>query len=161
MPEIIRVGMGEYAIACAPAQLSALGLGSCVCVCFYDASLKIGALVHVMLPDSKGNRDKTHLTKFANTAIPYILNELELKGCARERLVVKISGGARMFQFTSSSSQISIGDRNVSAVEKALLAVGLVPAARETGGNYGRSVTLELETGELKLRTLHVELLKI
>ena len=80
MPEVIRVGMGEYAIARAPGEISALGLGSCVCVCFYDPALKLGALAHVMLPDSTVMKNAAGSAKFADTAIPLVLGEMERRG---------------------------------------------------------------------------------
>ena len=52
MAELIRVGMSEIAVSRSPDVLVAIGLGSCVGVCFYDPVLKYGGMAHVMLPDS-------------------------------------------------------------------------------------------------------------
>ena len=73
MQEVIQVGMGEYAIDCAPGQLVTLGLGSCIGVCMYDSRLKLGALAHIMLADSKAIEDVGNPTKFADTAVPFLL----------------------------------------------------------------------------------------
>ena len=156
MPEITRVGMGEYAIARAPGELVALGLGSCVGVCLYDPAIKLGALAHVMLPDSRMAKDGSKPSKFADTVIPFLLCEMERRGAARERMVVKIAGGARMFSGMNNDRE-SIGDRNVAVIERALAAEGLAPSARSIGGNYGKSLSLHLETGEVRLRTVQVE----
>lgn len=43
-------------------------LGSCVGVTFYDPMIKLGALVHVLLPDSGGNA-AGNIFKFADTGI--------------------------------------------------------------------------------------------
>lgn len=156
MPEVIRVGMGEYAIAHAPGEIVTLGLGSCVSVCFYDPSLRLGGMVHVMLPDSSVAKGSINPAKFADTAIPFMLREMEKHGAGRNRLVVKIVGGAQMFS-SAAKDRESIGLRNVAAVEAALEKAGLVLAAKSVGGNLGKSVSLDLETGELRLRTVQVE----
>lgn len=156
MPEVIRVGMGEYAIARAPGEISALGLGSCVCVCFYDPALKLGALAHVMLPDSTVMKNAAGSAKFADTAIPLVLGEMERRGASRERLIVKIVGGAHMFANISKDRE-GIGLRNVAAVEEALAKAGLSMAAKSVGGTSGKSVSMDLDTGELRLRTLQIE----
>ncbi len=46
------IGMGEIAMGLSGDLLTALGLGSCVCVVLYDPVSKIGGAAHVMLPDS-------------------------------------------------------------------------------------------------------------
>jgi chemotaxis protein CheD len=155
VPEVIRVGMGEYAIASAPGEIVTLGLGSCVGVCFYDPDLKLGAMAHVMLPDSRAAKDARNPTKFADTAIPFLLAEMERHGSARNRVVIKIAGGAQMF--ATNPEKETIGIRNVTAVETALAAAGLTITARSVGGHAGKSVILDLDSGELKLRTMQVD----
>ncbi len=156
MPEVIRVGMGEYAIARAPGEMVALGLGSCVAVCLYDPVQKLGALAHVMLPDSKVTKNLSNPAKFADLAIPLVLAEMEKRGASTDRLIVKIVGGAHMFAPINKDRE-DIGRRNVAAVEEALAKAGLSPAAKSVGGSSGKSISFDLDTGELRLRTLQVE----
>ena len=156
MPEVIRVGMGEYAIAHAPGEVVTLGLGSCVGLCMYDPVLKLGALAHVMLPDSKVAKDMANPAKFADTAVPFLLREMSKMGAEKDRLVVKIAGGAQMFSAAGSSRE-SVGPRNVAAVEQALARAGLSVSAKSVGGSSGKSIGLNLETGQLELRTLQIE----
>lgn len=157
MSEVTRVGMGEYAIGRAPEKLISLGLGSCVCVTFYDPTLKLGGMVHIMLPDSGAARGaEVNPTKFADTAIPFMLAEMEKNGALRERLVIKMVGGAQMFS-TLEKGRETIGPRNVAAVEEALRKAGLEAAAKSVGGTLGKSVCFDLETGELRIRTIQVE----
>ena len=77
------------------------------------------------------------------------------KGAAKERLVVKIAGGAQMFSFNGLNDQIQIGARNVAAVEKALAELGLTITNRSVGGNVGRSVFMDLETGSVRIKMLN------
>lgn len=150
--------MGEYAIARAPGELSALGLGSCVGVCLYDPVEKLGCLAHVMLPDSRVAKDDTNPVKFADTAIPFLLREMARQGAEIGRLEVKIVGGAQMFgSMGGHNGKEPIGARNVAAVLNALSAAGLKPVASSVGGNAGKSIILDLERGELRLRTLQLD----
>ena len=52
MGNIVKVGMADLRIAKAPDVLTTLGLGSCIGLTLYDPVLKIGGMVHYMLPDS-------------------------------------------------------------------------------------------------------------
>ncbi len=155
--EAIRVGMGEYAIARAPGQLVSLGLGSCVCVIFYDPALKLGGMVHIMLPSSKAYRGgEINPAKFADTAIPFMVAEMEKNGASKDRLVVKVIGGAQMFS-TLEKNRETIGLRNIAAVEEALQQAGLTITAQSVGGTAGKSVCFDLETGEVRIRTVQVD----
>lgn len=157
MSEPIRVGMSEIVVAKAPNVLVTLGLGSCVAVCIYDFFLKVGGMAHIMLPDSSLSSPNavTNRGKFADTAVPDLFNMLLQKGAAKEWLVVKIAGGAQMFSFNGLNDQIQIGARNVAAVEKALAELGLTITNRSVGGNVGRSVFMDLETGSVRIKMLN------
>lgn len=135
------VGMGQVILAAAPRQLSAV-LGSCVGVALYHRRLKLGALAHVVLPDSVGRPCVPG--KFADTAIPHMIQQLEAKGALRGQLVAKIAGGACMF---GAGGPLQIGDNNIEAVTKALGAVGLRIQAQDVGGTKGRRVALDCATG--------------
>lgn len=157
MSESIRVGMSEIVVAKAPKVLVTLGLGSCVAVCIYDFFLKVGGMAHIMLPDSSLSSDNavTNRGKFADTAIPDLVEALQREGALKERMVVKIAGGAQMFSFNGPNNQIQIGMRNVAAVEKILAEMGLKITNRSVGGNVGRSVFMDLETGGVTIRMLN------
>ena len=93
---IVSVAIGQWAVAAAPAKIRTL-LGSCVGVILYDRVARLGGLAHIVLPDSRGAAD--HPGKFADTAIPAMIAEIERKFQvkANGRLVAKLVGGASMF----------------------------------------------------------------
>lgn len=155
MPETIRVGMSQLVVAEAPTILVTLGLGSCVAVCIYDYLLKVGGMAHVMLPDSSLSNDVTNRGKFADTAVVDLVSALQKKGTAKERMVVKIAGGAQMFSYQGIDNQIQIGVRNVKAVEENLARLGLTITSRSVGGNLGRSVFMDLSTGDVRVKMLN------
>lgn len=151
---LIRVGMAESEAGRAPATLVTSGLGSCIGVTFYDPVVKVGGMCHVMLPDSSQARASENRAKFADTAIPDMLARLERMGARRERLVVKVAGGAQMFNFGNREDRFAIGRRNAEAVRAALKEAGLRIAAEDTGGHHGRTMVFEVANGRVVIRTI-------
>ncbi len=155
MGEIVQVAMAEFKVMKAPGQIVTLGLGSCIGVCAYDPVLKLGGMVHVMLPNNvMAVGEVINLAKFANTGVPLLIKEMEAQGAVRFRLVIKIVGGAHMFSTAVQESVFNIGNRNLEAVEEACRLLGLRITARSVGGHNGKSVNLDLETGDVYVKTL-------
>jgi chemotaxis protein CheD len=128
----IVIGIGEYQIGNMP--MSTIGLGSCVGLIIHDESNHIGALAHVMLPDSRGRND--HPGKFADTAVAAILTDLNPNG---NKLTAKLVGGASLFQ--NFSSTLNIGQRNIAAIREILTGCNIQITAEEVGGTSGRTMT--------------------
>lgn len=156
MAEDMLVDMGRYAVAHNPTVLVALGLGSCIGVVIYDEEKHIGGLAHVMLPESresaKGNKG-LNMNKFADVAIPSMVEEMKHKGCSVERMKAKIAGGAHMFTGIMDSEMMDIGKRNDEAVREELKKLGIPLLAHETGGTVGRTVRLDTATGRFMIKT--------
>jgi len=140
--------IGEIVVSRNPDdELVALGLGSCIGVVMSDAQAQVAGLAHVMLPESGGARGPRG--KFADTAVPELLQRVLGLGGVRARLRVAISGGAAMF---GSGGQLDIGARNAVAVRDALRALGLRCDADETGGSEGRTLRIHVGTGVTTVR---------
>ncbi|MBR2214279.1 MAG: chemotaxis protein CheD [Selenomonadaceae bacterium] len=154
MPELIRVGMADYKVGKSPATIISYGLGSCIGISLYDPQTKIGGLLHIMLPDSTQARASDNPAKFADTGLPLMLNDVLKLGAAKNRLVAKIAGGAQMFAFSNATDIMRVGVRNAEAAKKALKAHGIKLIAEDTGGTYGRTVQIELDTGVYKVKTI-------
>jgi chemotaxis protein CheD len=154
MGEIIKVGMAELKVAKAPEKLAALGLGSCVAVCAYDFIAKVGGIAHVMLPLSSMAAENKNRAKFGDTALPYLLEEIEKIGGNIHRLDVKLVGGAEMFVHEIKNERLKIGKRNLEVIEEVCQRFGLRISGRCVGGNSGRSVTIDLESGEVQVKTI-------
>lgn len=140
------VGMGELAVAAAPATLSAV-LGSCIGVTLYHPRLRVGALAHVVLPQA--HEPTSHPAKYADLAIPAMLAELAERGVPQAGLVAKMAGGACMFG--NSNGAMQIGKSNAEALTRALAAANIHLAAQDVGGNRGRKIVFDLETGLVKV----------
>lgn len=156
MSEQIKVGISDYKITAAPNQLVTIGLGSCIGIALYAPKAKIGALSHIMLPDSTSFTDISNWPKFADLALPKIVDELRER-TNEEKLLVKIAGGASMFSFSSESSILQIGQRNIEAVRKTLDDLKLAIISEHVGGKMGRSMFVDLETFDVRVRMVNRE----
>jgi len=54
----IKIDIAKMAVAKSPAVLVAKSLGSCVAIALYDPAVRVGAMTHVMLPDSTHTQKK-------------------------------------------------------------------------------------------------------
>ncbi|MEN6413167.1 MAG: chemotaxis protein CheD [Veillonellales bacterium] len=155
MPELIKVGMADYKVGRAPDSLISYGLGSCVGIALYDSMTKIGGLSHIMLPDSKQARSAENPAKFADTALPLMLDEMMKLGASKSRITAKIAGGAQMFTFANATDIMRVGERNAEAVRAVLRKLDIRIIADDTGGNYGRTVELKLDAGKYRIKTIN------
>ena len=155
MPELIKVGMADLKAGKNPDSLISYGLGSCVGIALYDAQTKVGGLAHIMLPDSTQARATDNTAKFADTAIPVLLEQILRLGAQRSRVTAKIAGGSQMFSFAQATDIMRIGDRNAEAVREVLKAHSIRILAEDVGGNYGRTVELLLESGVFVIKTVN------
>ena len=155
MPELIRVGMADYKVGKAPATVISYGLGSCIGISLYDPQTKIGGLLHIMLPDSTQARASDNPAKFADTGLPLMLKDVLAQGASRARLEAKIAGGAQMFAFANATDIMRVGARNAEAAKKMLKDLGIKLVAEDTGGTYGRTVSINLEDGVHIVKTIN------
>lgn len=148
----LTIGIGDFKICKRPDVLVTYALGSCVGICVIDDQTGIAGLSHIMLPDSSTaiNGSSTPM-RFADTAIPMMIGQMEKMGAMRSRMRSKIAGGATMFAI--SNDKFNIGERNIAAVKKALMSLRIPIIAEDTGANYGRTVYFYPETGTMEVRS--------
>jgi len=149
----LSVGIAELKIAENPKILTCPALGSCVAIVLYEENLKIGALAHIMLPDSSEIKKSKNSAKFADTAIKSMIEVLTRKGADKKRLTAKIVGGAHMFN-AKNGIMNNIGLRNVTAAKNILMQEGIKIISEDTGKNYGRTVRFYTSDGKLIVRSI-------
>lgn len=150
--EVIVVGIGECRTGRPPTgALSTYALGSCFAVVAWDWKLKLGGLLHVMLPDSSADRTKALIRPYlyVDTGVPALLGALTTRGSSKKHLRWCIAGGAAMM---ADSTHFEIGKRNHLALRKVLSSLGIFVDQEDTGGSQSRSVKLDLRTGQIDLR---------
>lgn len=146
---LINVGVAQVKIAHGPAVLRTI-LGSCVGICIYERMKKIGGLAHILLPADTSNG--TAIEKFAETAIPYMVQLLLKEGAKKEFMSAKIAGGASMFKFEASVTLGQIGERNIEETKKILEKLQIPLVDQDTGGSAGRVIDFFLDDGHLKVK---------
>lgn len=148
----IKVGIGDLNIAKTPDKLITLGLGSCIGIALIDSINKIAGLSHIMLPDSKAFSNVNNPMKYADTAIPLLVQKLIVSGANKNNLKAKIAGGASMFSFADKSPIMDIGRRNAEAVKSILKELNIPIIAEDIGGNKGRTMIVDPTTASVILR---------
>jgi chemotaxis protein CheD len=157
MSEILKVGIADLSVTNSPNKIITVGLGSCIGITLYDKVKKNGGLLHIMLPDSSQFSSVTNPYKFADLGVPILLKKVLDLGAKKTDIIAKIAGGAAMFKFSDSSMNMDIGKRNIIAVKKILEELGIPLIKDETGGNKGRTIILDCETGCVLLKTIGEE----
>ncbi|KXG43409.1 chemotaxis protein CheD [Tepidibacillus infernus] len=151
---VIKVGMADLNIAITPDRLRTTGLGSCVGIAIVDKVNHIGGLAHIMLPSSEMVKiGQLNKAKYADTAVPLLVEKMVQLGAKKSLMVAKLAGGAQMFQFQSQNDMMRIGPRNVEASKVSLKELGIPIIAEDTGGNFGRTIELDILTGILYIKT--------
>jgi chemotaxis protein CheD len=115
-------------------------LGSCIGVFMYCTRLRIMALAHVVLPNSRGHAPNP--PKYADTAIPHLIAMIQREEPEAKRFAAKIMGGANMFNTTGP---LQVGDENVRAVIDYLKQHDVTLVSQCVGGNKGRRVKIDCQ----------------
>lgn len=146
----VMVRMGEHAVSADPAGvLVSIGLGSCIGLALVDRRSALAGLAHIMLPEAgRGARDTS---KFADLAVPRMLEDLTALGVVRARLEAVLVGGAQMFSLGSGAG-MDIGARNEAATLAALKDAGIEVRATATGGSKGRTVRVYVADGLVTMK---------
>ncbi|OAS83313.1 chemotaxis protein CheD [Metabacillus litoralis] len=154
--ETIKVGIADLNVVKSPNQIRTSGLGSCVGLILFDKVNEVAGLAHIMLPDSSlANKGSMNHAKYADTAIPQLLDRLAESGARVRSLQAKMAGGAQMFQFQSSNDMMRIGPRNVEAIKQQLKEYNINLISEDVGGNSGRTIEFDPKTCELMIRTVN------
>ena len=150
---VMEVAMADLRVTTEPTVLVTRFLGSCVAIALYDGSNRVGGLAHVMLPSSISRRPGERPGKFADTAVPSMLDGMESIGADRCEIVAKVAGGARMFKRVDPDKVLNMGQKNVEASLSALERAGIAVSAMDVGGGHGRTVELKTTDGTVRVCT--------
>src|SRR3954451_3630699 len=144
------VRMGELAASkTAGDMLVTLGLGSGISLVLMDRRMGVAGLAHVVLPDSRGHTEVNKF-KFADHAVPELINRVVKLGARRPMLEAVLVGGASMFAVSKSS--LEVGQRNEAAVRDLLRAERINVIATETGGARGRTIRVYVGSHKVTVR---------
>ncbi len=126
-------------------------LGSCIGIVIYDPVVKVGGMLHYMLPESSldQNKAKENPEMFADTGIPLLFKSCYNLGADKKRMIVKAAGGASILDDTNF---FRIGQKNIMAMRKIFWKNNVMIDKEDTGLNYNRTVRLDVSTGKVFVR---------
>ena len=152
MPTAI-VGISEiYVTKNLEEDIITYSLGSCIGMTVYDPEVRVGGMIHYMLPLSKISQEKAKVKPgmFADTGIPILLRKVLVAGAAKDRLIVKVAGGS---QLMDQNKTFNIGERNYLVLRKLLWKNRILIKNEDVGGSESRTMRLEMETGRVTIKS--------
>ena len=155
--ENIRVGVADIGVTKSDtASITTHALGSCIGVTVFDAEAKVGGLLHFMLPkpSSPDQADCKPAAMFGTKGIPLLFRMAYELGARKERIIVCAAGGAG---FLNDDAGFQIGKRNRMMMRKLFWKNNIVVAAEETGGSEARTMSIDLSSGTVTIRSKNVE----
>src|SRR6266567_6161488 len=148
----VVVGIAELAVSNNPnVTLATYSLGSCLGIAIYDPVVKVGGLLHLMLPDSTIDPVKAakQPAMFVDSGVPALFRATYQLRAEKHRMLISVAGGAEILD---NSGLFNIGWRNYDALAKLLKEHELRIHAEHIGGLVNRTMHLSLTTGEVRLR---------
>ncbi|KGJ91787.1 chemotaxis protein CheD [Colwellia psychrerythraea] len=127
-------------------------LGSCVAITIWHSKSKAAGMCHYLLTQEAKNSKATRIMqkyRYGEEALNYLLKKMALLHPLDE-YELAIYGGSNMYPSLTSPS---IGEMNVIFAQNWANKNKLVFIKQDTLGNNGRSVTLDLSTGNVSLIT--------
>jgi len=149
----LTVGVADMQVTGDPeTTLITYSLGSCIGVVIYDPVVRVGGLLHYMLPESKIDAEKarTNPWMFADTGIPLLFKGAYALGAEKRRIKVKVVGGS---QILDTSGFFNIGKRNYTALRKIFWTNEVLVEAEDVGGSVNRTVFAEISSGKVWVKT--------
>jgi len=146
------VRIAHHAVAQGRSRLVTIGLGSCVAITIHDRMAKVGGLAHVLLPDASLGRGIENRARYASSAVPLLLEEMQALG-ASGPFSASLVGGAALFGPLLAFGG-SVGARNVVAARAALAAARVPVLGEDVGGESGRTVSFDVSTGSVKVKSV-------
>jgi chemotaxis protein CheD len=131
-------------------------LGSCIAVMAYDPVVRVGGMIHFMLPFSKTAPDKAESrpAMFCDSGVPVLFESLYRLGAKKENIIVKVAGGGKLWE---DSGTFDIGKRNYTALRKLFWINNVIIASEDVGGNKSRTARLYLNDGRVTVTSKGVE----
>jgi len=147
----VKVNPGTHYVTKKNDEMIITTLGSCVTACIRDTKLGIGGINHFMLPESASGDwgGVSASMRYGNHAMEVLINDVLRLGGARNRLEIKVFGGANII-----GTMALIGTKNVEFVETYLRVEHMAVAAQHLGGEQGRRIIYFPATGKVKMKLL-------
>jgi len=146
------VGVADMKVSNEPEHvLVTYSLGSCIGVVIYDPVVKVGGVLHYMLPESSLDRRKAQNNPymFGDTGIPLLFKSSYKLGAKKNRLKVFVVGGS---QILDQKGLFNIGKRNHTLLRKMFWKNNIMIDFEDVGGTVNRTLKLKIKNGKTLLK---------
>src|ERR1700753_1018545 len=116
-------------------------LGSCVAACVRDPVAGVGGMNHFLLPGEDGGEG----LRYCVQSMELLVNALLRRGARRDRLEVKLFGGARLIDGLTD-----VGSQNAAFAERFVRDEGLQAAGGSLRGDRARRIQYWPQTGRAR-----------
>jgi len=153
---MLTVGIGEYKISNEMNEtIITHALGSCIALIMYCPKNKYTALAHIVLPGLSIKEQAEYLIRkpsyYADSIVPkmadFFVNKL---ACRPEQLQVHLVGGADAL---NHKDIFKVGKKNIDMIVKILSNYNIVPDKMEVGGNISRTVSVDVNHGQVSIKS--------
>lgn len=145
------VGVADYEVATDGETLVAYGLGTCVGIGVSDPDAGVHGLAHVVLP-RRPDDSAASPGKFADEAVHALLREVVSAGGAYASVEAWLAGGADVFPLADLDLPSGTGRRTAAVARDAFAALDVPVVAEAVGGDAGRTVEFDTDTGAVVVR---------
>ena len=127
-------------------------LGSCISICAYDKFSCVGGMNHFLLPEAPKNEkgEYSQSFRYGSAAIESLLNSLYSKGAAKNGVVIKIFGGAKVLDNLS----VDVGRKNIDFAHRFFHRENMRIQSEDVGGKCARRIIFFPRTGRVLLKQL-------
>ena len=147
------VGVADMKVSNRPTEsIITYALGSCIGLIIYDPVVKVGGILHYMLPESSIDKEKAAARPymFADSGIPRLFKSAYKLGAVKQRMKVYVAGGAEILD---QKGFFNIGKRNYMALKKMFFKNKMMITKQNVGGNTNRTIRIEIATGDIYIKT--------
>ena len=120
-------------------------LGSCVAVAIWDCRNMFGGMCHFIYPYQEKNARNA---RYGDVAVPYLIRLMQELGSRRHELKAHVAGGG-----TNPELSSGVGERNSRIAEELLRRQNIEIVTRDVGGETGKKISFNTQTGELLVYT--------
>lgn len=161
-----KVYLGQHLVSDDKDVMMVTTLGSCVAACIHDPVAQVGGMNHFLLPEGPSHGGASYggssyggpadaAARYGGVAMERLINDLLARGARRERMVVKVFGGARVIE-----SRYDIGEANARFVMDYISKEALTLGGADLGGAAARRVHYFPAAGKAIRRLLRPEALQ-
>ena len=154
----VYVKIAEVKTAKSPDRLKAT-LGSCIGIAFIWKEQNKFGLAHCLLPITE-DKFPVISARYVSQAIPSLLVLMKITTADIHEIHVEIAGGGNMISQLSKGKDSHVGTENASAAIKLLKEAGFKVSVADTGGDYGRNMTIDCSSGKVKIEAIKQQIMQ-